>query len=354
MLLGNFKLSSVVVGTFLATTLAVTPSKADFVTDRIIQNVIQNILQDVRDQVQTRRLTAPLAPGRSQFAGEDVNALWGTDDPFAALGYAKAPAYTKAPPAPPAPTYIYGINAIGSGDWSRAAGITTRSLGFTGAVDFTKIGVFSANDALTIVLTGTGVWSHTLGTDVSTGVGAGTIAYINGGFSTDFTVDGTWTSTSMAALGIASTNGTGVSYSPNVQYKFELGDNWYIEPTVGATYTQVFTANFGNQIGDSTEVHGGARVGTETTWNGVHVQPSLKLEAFSLVAQSGGTAVTVNNVTVATSATNGIATGQVGGRASGKLNFIWTPAFSTFVEAHGSGIAGLTTLGATGGLRWTF
>jgi hypothetical protein len=333
-------------------------ARADFITDRIVQNVIQNVLQDVRDQIQSRRLAPPYDPGRLQFTGEDANARSSADDPFAALAYARA-MYTKAPPMaapPPLPTYMYGVNLTGSGDWSRAGGITTSSFGGTGAVDITKIGVFSQYDALTFIFTGSEIWSHAPGFHSTTSVGAGTVAYTNGGFSTDFTVDGTWTTSSLAAAGIITNpDTTGVSYAPNVQYKFELGNNWYIEPTVGATYTQTFDANFGTQTGDNTEVHGGARFGTETAWNGVKVQPSLKLEAFSLVAQSGVSTQLVNGVPVAIGAgTNGVPTGQLGGRASGKLNFLWTPTFSSFVEAHGSGISGLTSYGSTGGFRWTF
>ena len=336
----------------------------DFITDRIIQNVIQNILQDVRDQIQNRRLVSPYSPGRLQFTGEDANARFGADDPFSALAYARAP-YTKAPPAPPAPpppTYIYGLNLVGSADWSRASGITTNSYGVTGAVDFTKIGIFNQYDALTFIFTGGGVWSHALGLDSNTGLGAGTVSYVNGGFSTDFTVDGTWTGSTLAQAGIITTHmdTTGISYAPNVQYKFENvgGSAWYIEPTVGLTYTQTFDANFGTQTGDSTQVQGGARFGTETNWNGVRVQPQIQLMAFSLIAQSGTSSSTISTGTIPSlpisSSTNGIATGQIGGRASGKLNFLWTSNFSSYIEAHGSVIDQVSSYGATAGLRWTF
>jgi hypothetical protein len=81
-----------------------------------------------------------------------------------------------------------------------------------------------------------------------------------------FTIDGMWTSARLAQVGlITNSNSTGISYAPNVHYKFELGHEWFIEPVVGVTYTQAFDANFGTQTGDSTEVHGGARFGTETT-----------------------------------------------------------------------------------------
>jgi hypothetical protein len=68
----------------------ITQAKADSIADRVIQNVIQNILQDIRDQIQSRRLVPP--PGRAlRFSGEDANTAYSTDDPFAALAYAKAP-----------------------------------------------------------------------------------------------------------------------------------------------------------------------------------------------------------------------------------------------------------------------
>src|SRR6266699_1504279 len=226
------RLASVVVGSICATTVAITPSKADFITDRIIQNVIQNILQNVRDQIQSRRL-ATYSPGRLQFTGEDANTRSSADDPFAALAYAKSPIYTKAPPAPAPvlPTYLYGLNLTGSADWSRSAGITTESYGAIGSIDVTKIGVFSASDAITFIGTGAGIWSHSILTDTTTAMGAGTIAYVNGGFSTDFTVDGTWTSVRLrtAGIAVASPDVSGVSYAPNVQYKFELPNTWFIE-----------------------------------------------------------------------------------------------------------------------------
>lgn len=365
MAFSNLKIgtSGFVLGSVFAS-LCGMPAKADQIADRIVQNVIQNILENVRDQVQGRRLAAPPSPGRLQFTGDSDGRLSATDDPFAALAYAKAPVYTKAPPvvAAPAPTYLYGLNLIGSGDWSRAAGITVNSFGATGAADITKIGIFSAYDALTFIFTGTGVWSHAPGIDTNTGVGAGTVAYINGGFSADFTLSGSWSSTSGPAIApiviggvpiVVGGDTTGLSYAPNVQYKFELGNGWYIEPTVGATYSQTFTADFGTQTGDSTEVHGGARFGTETIWNGVRVQPSLKLEAFSMVAQSGVGAIATGGGAFIPSASL-FATGQVGGRASGKLNVLWTPTFSSFVEAHGTDISGFSSYGALGGFRWTF
>jgi hypothetical protein len=346
---------ALLLGSVCVPALLANPAKADSVTDRIIQNVVQNILQDIRDQIQNRRLISPY-PGRAlQFSGDaDGNIRSSADDPWGALAYAKAP-YTKAPPLPPAPTYLYGFNLVGSADASRSAGVTTNSYGATGAVDITKLGVWSATDAITFIFTGSGIWSDAVGLNATTGVGAGTVAYTSGAFSTDFTIDGTWTSSRLAAAGfITNSNSTGISYAPNVHYKFELGNSWFIEPVVGVTYTQSFDANFGTQTGDNTEVHGGARVGTDTTWSGVHIQPQLTVEAFSLVAQSGlGSTNAASGIPGAPVSSSTIPTGDVGARASGKLNFLWTPSFSSYFEAHGSGIAGTTAYGGQVGLRWT-
>jgi hypothetical protein len=338
------------------------PASAQSIQQQVINNVIENILQDVRDQLQGRRV---LPSGRAlRFSSEgandfDANAPFAEsnpNDPFNALAYTKTgPVYTKAPVAV-APTYLYGINLVGSGDQSRAAGITTSSASATGAFDVTKIGIFTASDALTFVATGSGVWSHAIGIDTDTGSGAGTLAYTNGGFSTDFTANASWTHESLAAVGIvAPPNSTSLSYTGNVQYKFDLPTTWFFEPTIGFTYTDLYTANFGTQIGDSTEVHGGARVGFDAVWYSVRVQPSITMAAFSIVGQSGaGAAATPGlpaGVGVAAGATP---TGALGGRGSAKINFLWTDHFSSFIEAHASAIASTNAAGASGGLRWTF
>lgn len=319
---------------------------ADFVTNQIIQNVIQNVLQDVRDQIQRRRLATP--PMRAlRFSGDDSDGA-SAGLPFSGLlGYAGMP--IKAPPrVAPMPSYIYGLNLTGSVDSSRASagGITTRTttVGVTGAVDITRIGVFNTSDAFTVIFTGSELWSRTSGINANTTVAAGTVAYTNGGFSVDFTADPNWTS----AAGLKT---SGVGYSPNVHYKIDLANSWFVEPTVGFTYSEVYADDFGALTGRSTEVHGGARIGTEVMWNGTRVQPSLDGELFTMVDESGlaaavgaaGPGVGLGNPP----------TGVVGGKGSGKLNFLWTDHFSGFVEAHGSDIAGITDIGGSAGLRWT-
>jgi Autotransporter beta-domain len=340
-----------------------TPSSAGPIEQEIIRNAIQNILYSVRDQIQDRRLTAPSMPGAMRFTAEESE--FDNQRPFEpsakhafdALAYAKAPAAAAAP----APTWIYGINAIGSGDETRTGFVSTTAVSGTGAFDVTKIGIFQASDALTFVATGTGIWAHTFGLEFNTSSGAGTLAYTNGGFSTDFTAAASWSRSNALNVGIiAPPNSSMLSYTANAQYKYDLLYGAYIEPTVGVTYTELYTANFGTTTGTSTELHAGGRIGTEMKWMGFTVQPQLSGAVFKNVTQSGAVAGPVPGgppIAIATVADTGL-----GGRGAGRINVIWTPNFSSFLEAHGSGVAGTKTvgfvatqtIGGSGGLRWTW
>ena len=112
------------------------------------------------------------------------------------------------------------------------------------------------------------------------------------------------------------------------------------------TYTESYTANFGTKTGDSTEVHGGARIGTDIKWMSFTVQPTLSGSVFKIVNQTPPVPFP----------------DAIGARGAGKLNIIWTNNFSTWIEAHASGFAGnqnqqvlgSQTIGASGGLRYTW
>jgi hypothetical protein len=334
-----------------------TPAKADAVQQEIIQNVIRNILENIRDQIQRRRIVPP--PGVMRFSVEDnafdsrhpfaVNEAGG---PFSALAYAKAPAMAVAP----LPVWLYGFNASGSGDRTQTFVSTVHSATATASFDVTKIGIFTTSDALTFVATGSHTWSHqhdnVLGLvnfDSTSPSASGTLAYTNGGFSTDFTGTASWTSVTALGLVIGvPANSSSATYTGNVQYKYDLPYSFFFEPTVGVSYTETYTANFGTKTGDLTEVHGGARIGTEMKWMGFTIQPTLSGAVFKIVDFSPAVAASVSD--------------QLGGRGSGKINVIWTPNFSSWIEAHGSGIAGTKTLGyvssntygASGGVRYSW
>jgi hypothetical protein len=72
-----------------------------------------------------------------------------------------------------------------------------------------------------------------------------------------------------------------MSYTWNAQYRFDFQYGIFFEPTGGVTYTDLFTANFGTHIGNSTEVHLGGRVGTEMKWMGFTVQQIRSLNSSS-------------------------------------------------------------------------
>ncbi|MBW7971841.1 autotransporter outer membrane beta-barrel domain-containing protein [Bradyrhizobium sp. BR 10289] len=338
-------------------------AQAQSVQQLVVNNVIENILQNVRDQIQGRKLARP--PGVMRFSAEvdefDNHNPFGSresDDPFHALGYAKSPIYTKAAAAPAIPAWIYGINVIGSYDRSNSTVGSIDTYTAVGAFDVTKIGIFTATDALTFVATGTHSWSHYFGTDITTPSGSGTLAYTNGGFSADFTASASWSRVS--SIGIVAPGGSdssSMSYTGNAQYKFDFPYTVFFEPTVGVTYTENYTANFGAKTSDSTEVHGGARMGFETKWIGYTIQPSWSVVAMKIVDQSGVGAVGgiglvpgAGGIPVPAAAS----TQTLGGRASAKVNVIWTQAFSSYLEAHATEIAGTTTAGAQAGLRYTW
>lgn len=334
------------------------------IQQEVVNGVVRTVLQNVRDQVQRRRRnsTEPLRFSGSEASILDYNnpfASIASSDPYSvgpnsvgpmgALAYNKVP--TKAPTLETIPqSYLFGINVIGTGDASSAGGVTTSSAAVAGAFDVTRVGVFTATDALTIIGTATGVWSSLPGIDASATAGSATIAYANGAFSTDFTVTGTWSTVSLKAFGLVlPADSTAISYAPNVQYRFDLGNSWYLEPTVGVTYTESYTRNFETKIGDSTEVHGGARFGTEWLWGDWKVQPSVTGILFTVVDQNS-IFDQLNQLAPNASSNKDL----LGGRGSGKLNFIWDTNFSSYIEAHGSSIGAAKAYGGSGGLRWTF
>ncbi|CAN7717688.1 hypothetical protein LJR220_007121 [Bradyrhizobium sp. LjRoot220] len=353
-----------IVGTLALAGLAgisATPGQANPVIEQdVVRNAVQNILWTVRDQIQNRRLTPP-APGAMRFTGEESefdNKRPFEQNParhaFDALGYAKAPAMAAAP----LPTWLYGVNAIGAYDETLTAGVVTKATSGTGAFDATKIGIFTASDALTFVVTGSGIWARTFGVDIDTAAGAGTVAYTNGGFSADFTTAATWSRASALNVGIAAPpNTSSVSYTGNVQYKYDLLYGAYIEPTIGVTYTELYTANFGAKTGDSTELHGGGRIGTEMNWMSFKVQPQLSVAAFRNVDQSGVLAGAGPGLPIPVAAAT---SSGMGYRGAARVNVIWTPNFSSFLDVHGSGIAGTNTtvatqtVGGSAGMRYSW
>jgi len=340
---GSF--SAVLLGAVSVPSFTFDTAKANpnYLARQAVQGVILNIIRTIRDDLQRRIASRPVRPLR--FTGEDVASASIYDDAFAALAYNGMP--TKAAKAaqvqPTQSSFQYGVTTTATADrdeTSDGAGATaeTRSFTATGSGDITKIGVFGASDAITLLVLGSGSWARSNGVDSTTDGIAGTMTYLNGGFSTDFTVQSQSTKSTVTIGGIG-VNTDSVSFTNNFQYKFDLPNAWFIEPTIGFTYTQTHTKILDSQDdGHSTEIQGGARIGTEVMWNGIRTQATFTATAFSPVSDIPKTAQT----------------GHLGGRAVAKWVFLWSDRFSSFVEVHAKVIEGSNSQGTTGGLHWSF
>jgi hypothetical protein len=339
---------------------ALAQSGGSSIPQEVVNSVVQNIIQNVRDEIMHRRIVPP--PGMMRFNGEEAEfngrdpfAENGVSNPFSALAYAKAP-YTKAAPLAAPAAWLYGANLVGSGDRGQTFGTDTSVATVTGALDATKIGIFTATDALTFIATGSQSWSHAFsvgGTYVDGSIPStsGTLSYINGGFSADFTTLASWTHNT-TNLGGGVDDSSSVAYTLNGQYRFDFPYTVWIEPTAGVTYTEAYKANFGTKTGDTTEVHAGARSGFETKWMGYTVQPTISGQYFTIVDSNGFVAGAVN--------------GAYGVRGSGKITVLWTPQLSSYLEVHGTGTtipkpaalgvdpSGTNVVGTQAGLRYTW
>ena len=244
------------------------------------------------------------------------------------------------------------------GTWQRTtvAGKTTSNSSTgtgVGGADYTKFGLFTGSDALVIGVDGTYSGTSAAGANTSSPGGGAFAAYINGGFSADFSFLGIASSTTGGAA--ATPNSDWFSYTGDLNYRFNLPQAWWIEPTVGATYANTFFNAPGAAVGEVVTVQGGARVGTEFVLaNGVKVQPTFFGLAYSNVVE--------NNITGAVIGP-GFAPlvtgdkGQVWGKGDAKFNFVFNQHFSAYFEGAIYGTNGnLSALGGSvfGGIRYVF
>lgn len=327
------------------------PAKAQGASEisrQVINSTIQSVIQTIRDRLQRKSLPREATTRPLRFAPDGSPTAQYFDEVFGALGYAKSPMVTKAPaaPPPPPPPLQWAISGTGSLDQQRTtvAGFetTTNTEAATGTGSVTKIGVFGPSDAWVVGVVGGGSFSQQSGVRTTTpSVGTFT-AYVNGGFSADFTFLTSWSHTTTPLLGAPTPNSTAYSYTGDVQYKFDLATGWWIEPTVGVTFTQTTFDAVGAVHGESTQVQGGARIGTEVLWNGVRVQPTITGLAYSNVHISTGGIV--GGVAAGTDE------GQVWGKGALKFTFLFTDQFSAFIEGNVRGTSGTVDAIGYGGL----
>jgi len=249
-----------------------------------------------------------------------------------------------------APDWLYGVNLIGSGDKGIAINTDVTVASVVGAVDVTKIGIFSSTDALTFIGTGIHSWASIDNAKSATIPStSATLVYMNGGFSTDLSALASWTSTHMW-LG----NTRVMGYTANFQYRYDAPHSVWFEPTMGVGYSELFTHDWAGTNGNSTEVHGGLRFGAETKWMGYTVQPTLSGIAFKVVSQNGAEPVWNDILTAMVKPA-----GAVGFRGSAKLTVLWQKDFSSYIDLHATTMSSpdmpnIQILGVQGGVRYTF
>jgi hypothetical protein len=234
-------------------------------------------------------------------------------------------------------------------------GSNSRAWGGLGGVDLTIPGV---NNGTFLVgfLGGETDISISTPTGISTKVRsptAGTyIAYIVGNFSTDLSYTASWISsnatTPIAGITVPTANSISNNFAGNMQYRFNLANNWWLEPTAGFTWT--YTA-LGNDLPNQEilRVQGGGRAGTSFRWGAVTVEPSFTGLAYSDVSVTGG----IPNGAPPVSTDQG----QLWGKVIAKFNFVWSQNFSSYIqgEIHGTnGTENTTGYVASVGARWVF
>jgi hypothetical protein len=274
----------------------------------------------------------------------------------------------------------------------------TGAIGFQAGADITARGVLTPGDGMIIGGFGGYVSSELsfsavsassnpslIGTGSSSvnaklfGATAGLYAtYFNGPFSADvllkvdaLTLNETFTETLAFAPGLtdfgsisgpfyspfsnsASTNLLNGTVAGNLNYRFDLTPNFWIEPTVGAQYTNTsYGANavaLGLADGNLVMVQGGSRFGTTTLIdNKVLVTTTLTGLAYSNVLVSGGfipgAGYAGNNILARADE------GQVRGRGVLAFNFDFGQGVKSFILGEVRGGQGLFGAGGKAGVR---
>src|SRR5262245_23764776 len=218
-------------------------------------------------------------------------------------------------------------------------------------------------------LVGTGV-SHLSATVSGPTVGA-YATYFSAGFSTDVTVKFDFLAVNetfndllattitqnpfVFFAGAGSVNLLNSTVVGNLNYRFDLYPNFWIEPTVGVAYTNSSygsgAAQLGLADGNLVRVQGGARFGTSILLNnGVLMTPILTGLAYNDVVVQGGvfqvSAFQGNNLLAQSDQ------GFMRGQGIFALNFDFGYGMSSFVQGDVYGGAHLFGAGGRAGIRY--
>jgi len=334
-------------------------------TSQVGVGIVQTRIVRVRDVLQGRGSARDVALSYTWDPNEEDNALLNYSPNSASAS--RSPVFKAAPQQSVGRTIRYALWGQGFGDieWRSMTssgvdlGRTTTTVGGIGGADMTLTNIFSAADAFVLGVLGGVTSARVRNNDGSSaqvdGPGLGIYtAYVNCGFSTDTTFKVDFFDLNRFTTGLPDLNLhlTNFVVSSNLNYKFDVV-TWWIEPTVGASYTATVWDNaskfFGFEDGHVWRVQGGVRVGTSYDWNGVKVEPTLTGMAYSDVEVQGGTVAAAAGGLVVPSDQ-----GKVFGQGIAKLNFIWNANFSSYLEGEVRGREGVLATAGRLGLRYAF
>jgi autotransporter-like protein len=243
--------------------------------------------------------------------------------------------------------------------WSVLSGVdfTFRNVGTGG--DVLLLGLLAAYTSSDVHFTNSSTVAHVTGPSVGAyGV------YVRGPFSMDltfkadlFSLDESFSETigttpPIVNAGTASVDMTNFIVASNFNYRLPLSAAQWIEPTVGFRFTQTDygagAAALGLADGHVFRVQGGARVGTEADWNGIHLTAVVTGLAYSDVSVTGGTSTSDGfvNPTIFSSDQ-----GKLRGEGIFALNFDYANGWSSFALADLRGGQDFFGYGGRLGLR---
>jgi outer membrane autotransporter protein len=313
--------------------------------------MIAGVLQARRDALGS---AAPV-PAVRGFAPSELDGSPG------ALGYASTASRNplQAVPAAPAvtsgPTWATWVD--GGGDWERRNPLNAYDVARTqstytthAGVDATWANTFLPSDYVVAGLVASYTSIHVDLTSLPApaklqleGPGVGLYAmYLNGGFSADVTTKFDFLNlkedfSALIAEGFTPTSTlnsidiTGAGVAGNIQYKYKAA--WgFIEPTAGFMFSR---AMFGGDAaamdlkdGSTLRLQAGARFGAAFEANGVGIEPTLGLLAYSNVIADGTTLATLGSLVPEPPTDKGLLRAEI----DPELNFNLADGYSAYIR----------------------
>jgi hypothetical protein len=324
------------------------------------------------------------APGPLGYAGTAAapTGAGSRNNPLANIppGPGAAPASGSAAGINFGPTWATWVEGLG--DFEKRNALNALDVGRTqdmysahAGVDATWTHPFLSSDFVVTGLVGS---FGTTNVDLVDGVklqvegpGAGVYAmYLNGGFSTDIvgkvdflTLKEDFSGLALSpgtVLTVAGGGGTGSSIhltaagaAGNVQYKYKFG--WgFLEPTAGLQFTRIMWGDnavpMGLKDASTLRLQGGARIGGAFQFNGVSIEPTFGLLAYSNVIAEGTTLATVG-VPMQDPPTD---KGLVRVEANPELNFNFANGYSAYLRGTVRAGSEMVGGGAKAGFRKEF